>query len=79
VRGPRRDEGGPPRPLPEWAAEFDAKTWAQFFLKYEDDDLISVASHGHLSFSGCTRDACGPNSRRKPSADDGRVERRFAI
>jgi aryl-alcohol dehydrogenase-like predicted oxidoreductase len=22
------------RPLPEWAAEFDAKTWAQFFLKY---------------------------------------------
>jgi aryl-alcohol dehydrogenase-like predicted oxidoreductase len=22
------------RPLPEWAAEFDAKTWAQFFSKY---------------------------------------------
>ena len=22
------------QPLPEWAAEFDAKTWAQFFLKY---------------------------------------------
>jgi aryl-alcohol dehydrogenase-like predicted oxidoreductase len=22
------------RPLPKWAAEFDAKTWAQFFLKY---------------------------------------------
>jgi aryl-alcohol dehydrogenase-like predicted oxidoreductase len=22
------------RPIPEWAAEFDAKTWAQFFLKY---------------------------------------------
>ncbi|MDF2775612.1 MAG: putative aldo/keto reductase [Geminicoccaceae bacterium] len=21
-------------PLPEWAAEFDAKTWAQYFLKY---------------------------------------------
>ena len=21
-------------PLPEWAADFDAKTWAQFFLKY---------------------------------------------
>jgi hypothetical protein len=21
-------------PLPEWAAEFDAKSWAQFFLKY---------------------------------------------
>ena len=23
-----------PRPLQEWAAEFDATTWAQFFLKY---------------------------------------------
>lgn len=22
------------RPLPEWAADFDAQTWAQFFLKY---------------------------------------------
>src|SRR4029079_14162412 len=22
------------RPLPEWAADFDAKTWAQFFIKY---------------------------------------------
>jgi len=22
------------RPLPEWAGEFDAKTWAQFFVKY---------------------------------------------
>jgi aryl-alcohol dehydrogenase-like predicted oxidoreductase len=22
------------RPVPEWAAEFDAKTWGQFFLKY---------------------------------------------
>jgi diketogulonate reductase-like aldo/keto reductase len=22
------------RPVPDWAAEFDAKTWGQFFLKY---------------------------------------------
>jgi diketogulonate reductase-like aldo/keto reductase len=22
------------KPLPEWAAEFDAKTWGQFFLKF---------------------------------------------
>ena len=22
------------RPLPDWAAELDAKTWAQFFLKF---------------------------------------------
>jgi aryl-alcohol dehydrogenase-like predicted oxidoreductase len=26
--------GDPPKPLPDWAAELDAKTWAQFFLKY---------------------------------------------
>jgi diketogulonate reductase-like aldo/keto reductase len=22
------------KPVPDWAAEFDAKTWGQFFLKY---------------------------------------------
>jgi aryl-alcohol dehydrogenase-like predicted oxidoreductase len=22
------------KPLPDWAAEFDAKTWAEFFLKF---------------------------------------------
>jgi diketogulonate reductase-like aldo/keto reductase len=22
------------RPLPDWAAEFDARSWAQFFIKY---------------------------------------------
>ena len=22
------------KPLPEWAAEFDARSWAQFFLKF---------------------------------------------
>jgi aryl-alcohol dehydrogenase-like predicted oxidoreductase len=27
----RRVEG---RPLPDWAAEFDAGSWAQFFIKY---------------------------------------------
>ena len=30
------------RPLPDWAAEFDAKTWAQFFLKF-------VVSHPSIS------------------------------
>lgn len=34
------------RPLPEWAAEFDAKTWAHFFLKYV---LSHPASRWHAS------------------------------
>jgi aryl-alcohol dehydrogenase-like predicted oxidoreductase len=33
------------RPLPDWAAEFDAKTWAQFFLKFVvSHPAISVAT-----------------------------------
>jgi aryl-alcohol dehydrogenase-like predicted oxidoreductase len=35
----RRVDG---KPLPDWAAEFDAKTWAQFFLKF-------VVSHPSIS------------------------------
>jgi aryl-alcohol dehydrogenase-like predicted oxidoreductase len=35
------------RPLPEWAAEFDARTWAQFFLKYViSHPAITVARVG---------------------------------
>src|SRR5687768_14701314 len=34
-------------PLPAWAAEFDAKTWAQFFLKYVlGDPAVTVARVG---------------------------------
>ena len=35
------------RPLPKWAADFDAKTWAQFFLKYViSHPAITVARVG---------------------------------
>ena len=35
------------RPVPEWAAEFDAKTWAQFFAKYViSHPAITVARVG---------------------------------
>jgi aryl-alcohol dehydrogenase-like predicted oxidoreductase len=35
------------RPVPEWAAEFDARTWAQFFLKYViSHPAVSVARTG---------------------------------
>jgi diketogulonate reductase-like aldo/keto reductase len=34
-------------PLPEWAAEFDAKTWAQFLLKYVlSHPAVTVAREG---------------------------------
>jgi hypothetical protein len=34
-------------PLPEWAAEFDAKTWGQFFMKYViSHPAITVARVG---------------------------------
>jgi aryl-alcohol dehydrogenase-like predicted oxidoreductase len=31
------------RPVPEWAAEFDAKTWAQFFLKFVVSNPVITA------------------------------------
>jgi aryl-alcohol dehydrogenase-like predicted oxidoreductase len=35
------------RPVPEWAADFDARTWAQFFLKYViSHPAVSVARTG---------------------------------
>jgi len=35
------------RPLPDWAGEFDAKTWAQFFLKYVvSHPAVTVARAG---------------------------------
>ena len=35
------------QPVPEWAAEFDAKTWAQFFLKYViSHPAVTVARTG---------------------------------
>jgi len=35
------------KPLPEWAAEFDCKTWAQFFLKYiVSHDGVTCAAPG---------------------------------
>src|SRR5690606_20688893 len=35
------------RPLPEWAAEFDASTWAQFMLKFVlSHPAVTVATPG---------------------------------
>ena len=35
------------KPLPDWAAEFDAATWGQFFLKYIlGHEAVTVAIPG---------------------------------
>jgi aryl-alcohol dehydrogenase-like predicted oxidoreductase len=40
------------RPLPEWAADFDAKSWAQFFLKYViSHPAVTVARVGTTKVS----------------------------
>jgi aryl-alcohol dehydrogenase-like predicted oxidoreductase len=47
-------------PLPEWAAEFDAKTWAQFFLKYViSHPAITVARVGTTKASHMVDDIAG--------------------
>jgi aryl-alcohol dehydrogenase-like predicted oxidoreductase len=43
-------------PLPEWAAEFDATTWAQFFLKYVvSHPAVTVARVGTTRRRTCWR------------------------
>ncbi len=48
------------KPLPEWAAEFDAKSWAQFFLKYVlSHPAITVARMGTTKVSHALDDIGG--------------------
>ncbi len=48
------------RPVPEWAAEFDAKTWAQFFLKYViSHPAVTVARMGTTKVSHAHDDIDG--------------------
>jgi aryl-alcohol dehydrogenase-like predicted oxidoreductase len=47
-------------PLPEWAAEFDAKTWAQFFLKYViSHPAVVVARVGTMKAAHMLDNAAG--------------------
>jgi aryl-alcohol dehydrogenase-like predicted oxidoreductase len=51
-------------PLPEWAAEFDAKTWAQFFLKYViSHPAITVARVGTTKAAHMLDDMAGGMGR----------------
>ena len=48
------------KPLPEWADEFDAKTWAQFFLKYViSHPAVTVARMGTTKVSHALDDIGG--------------------
>lgn len=48
------------RPLPEWAAEFDAKTWAQFFTKYViSHPAVTVARVGTSKVAHMLDDMAG--------------------
>lgn len=62
------------RSLPEWAAEFDAETWAQFFLKYViSHPAVTVAIPGTTE-PGHARDNVGAMRGRLP---DGATRRRM--
>jgi aryl-alcohol dehydrogenase-like predicted oxidoreductase len=48
------------KPLPEWAAEFDARSWAQFFLKYVlSHPAVTVARMGTTKVSHALDDIGG--------------------
>ena len=55
-------------PLPEWAAEFDAKTWAQFFLKYVISHPAVIAARTGTTNAAHMLDNIGGGSGRLPNA-----------
>jgi hypothetical protein len=51
-------------PLPEWAAEFDAKTWAQFLLKYViSHPAVTVAREGTTNAAHMLDNIAGGSGR----------------
>ena len=55
-------------PLPEWAAEFDAKTWGQFFLKYIVSHPAVTVIRAGTSQSKHMLDNIGGGTGRLPNA-----------
>ncbi len=55
-------------PLPEWAAEFDAKTWAQFFLKYVISHPAVIAARAGTTKAAHMIDNIGGAMGRLPNA-----------
>jgi aryl-alcohol dehydrogenase-like predicted oxidoreductase len=56
------------KPLPEWAAEFDAKSWAQFFLKYLIGNPAVTAVIPGTANAGHMADDVGAAHGRLPDA-----------
>ena len=56
------------RPLPDWAAEFDAKTWAQFFLKWILGNPVITATTPATSQARNMLDNLGGGVGRLPDA-----------
>ena len=54
-------------PLPEWAAEFDAKTWAQFFLKYVVSHPAVIAARAGTTKAAHMLDNIGGGIGRLPN------------
>jgi aryl-alcohol dehydrogenase-like predicted oxidoreductase len=56
------------KPLPDWAAEFDCRTWAQFFLKYiVGHDAVTCAAPG-MAQAKYVADNLGAAQGRLPDA-----------
>jgi len=53
-------------PLPEWAAEFDARTWAQFFLKYVVSHPAVIAARAGTTKADHMLDNVAGGMRRLP-------------
>jgi aryl-alcohol dehydrogenase-like predicted oxidoreductase len=56
------------RPLPDWAAEFDAQSWAQFFLKYVVGHPAVTCAIPGTAKPGYARDNIGGASGQLPDA-----------
>ena len=70
------------RPLPDWASEFDAKTWAQFFLKFVlSHPAVTVVTPATSQTRNMVDNLGGrrrPAARRRDAQAHGRLRRRAA-